>query len=569
MTGQVTRRAEQLVAALEDSERPEVWIFRVPTDDLLAAAANLDRRLADREPLPLAGLALAVKDNIDVAGVETTAGCPAYAYLPRAHAPTVGALLDAGALFVGKTNLDQFATGLVGTRSPYGEVRNAHSPTHISGGSSSGSGVAVALGLADLALGTDTAGSGRVPAALNGVVGIKPTRGLVSTRGVVPACRSFDCVSVFAPDVSAAQDALAIMSGFDPTDGRSRNAPPTAPLALPSGAIVAYAQGADLDGLDPRRRKLYEQSLAVLSQCGYRLAAVDLKPFFEAGDLLYGGAFVAERYASVGAWVDSHRQEVDPVVGAIISAAGRLGAPALAADFDRLLDLRHETSAALEGVASLVLPTVSFHPTLDDVATDPVGVNSRLGRYTTFSNLLDHCSVSVPAGVVDGLPFGVSCHGPAWTDAVQADVARLIEGHPGSRPVGFPTSRLAVFGAHLSGQPLNHELSERGARLVGPTSTAAVYRLYALATDPAKPGLVRVAGEGSSIEGELWELPPVALAELVVGLLPPMTVGAVTLADGDFVTGFLCEPAAVVGAQDITGYGGWRGYLSQAGERRR
>lgn len=561
MTGPVTRRAEQFLAASEGSGRPEVWIFRAPAEELLAAASDLDQRLGEGESLPLAGLTLAVKDNIDVAGVETTAACPAYAFRAPAHAPAVEALLDAGALFVGKTNLDQFATGLVGTRSPYGEVRNAHSPTHIAGGSSSGSGVAVALGLADIALGTDTAGSGRVPAALNGIVGIKPTRGLVSSRGVVPACRSFDCVSVFAPDVSAGQDALVLMSGFDSTDSRSRAVPPSSPLALRTGALVAHAHGADLDGLDPRRRALYEQALTDLERFGCHLVAIDLKPFFAAGDLLYGGAFVAERYAAVGAWVDDHRQEVEPVVGAIISAAGRIGAPALAADVERLAALRQETAAALAGAASLVLPTVAFHPTLAEVATDPVGVNSRLGRFTTFTNLLDYCCVSVPVGAVDGLPFGVSCHGPAWTDAVQADVARLIEGHPGSRSVGFPASRLAVFGAHMSGQPLNHQLSDRGARLVGPTSTAPLYRLYALATDPPKPGLIRVVADGTSIECELWELPPVALAELVAELPSPMTVGPVTLADGRCVTGFLCEPAAVTGAEDITRFTGWDRYL--------
>jgi allophanate hydrolase len=572
-------RGAELSARIDRADREEVWITRVGPEGLDVAFDELDRRQAAGEQLTLAGLTLAVKDNIDVAGLPTTAGCPAFASEPATTAPAVRALVEAGAVVVGKTNLDQFATGLVGTRSPYGAVRNAVAPEYISGGSSSGSAVAVALGLVDVALGTDTAGSGRVPAALNGIVGIKPTRGLVSTTGVVPACRSFDCVSVFATTVDRAERALAVMAGPDlaePPDTRRRPVPPTAPLGAVPHPVVARVAAAALPDLDAGRLAAYQDAVGRLEDGGCTTVEIDLALFLEAGRLLYQGAFLAERYAAVGAWIDSHPDQVDPVVGPMISAAGGLGAAQLADDTDRLGQLILETGRVLAAVGadSLVLPTAPFHPTIAEVAADPVGLNARLGVYTTFVNLLDLCAVSVPAGTVDGLPFGVSLIGPAWTDRVQADLARLVEGsgpahpgscpaHPGSRPP-FPSRSLAVVGAHLTGQPLNHQLTERGGRLVRPTTTSAGYRLYALDTEPPKPGLVRVSGEeeGRPIEVELWELPPVGFADLVAALPPPMVVGPVTLVDGSRVTGFLCEPAARLGARDITDFGGWRAYLA-------
>jgi allophanate hydrolase len=574
--------AGEVAARIDRAERDEVWIHRVPAAELGLAAQEIDRRVAAGEELALAGLTFAVKDNIDVAGVPTTAGCPAFAYRPDASAPAVQALVDAGALFVGKTNLDQFATGLVGTRSPFGAVRNAVSPEYISGGSSSGSAVAVALGLVDFALGTDTAGSGRVPAALNGIVGVKPTRGLVSTTGVVPASRSCDCVSVLSATVSRGERVLAVMAGLDPADPRSRGFPPTAPVGLPERPVVAYADPGSLDDLDPARRRLYEEAVGKLEAAGCTPVAVSIETFLEAGQLLYRGGFVAERYAAVGAWVDQHPDEVDPVVGPIISAAGSLPAFLLAADIERVCGLKQTAEAVMAAVGaySLLLPTAPFHPTIAEVAADPVGVNSRLGRYTTFVNLLDMCAVSVPAGRVDGLPFGVSFIGPAWSDLIQADLARKLEegdadGPPGSgdddppatlgrRRVAPPTLRLAVVGAHLTGQPLNHQLTDRGARRVGSTTTAPEYHLYALATEPPKPGLVRVAtgGAGAPIDVEVWELPPVGFADFVAAIPPPMVIGSVRLEDGTSAAGFLCEPIALEGAEDITAYGGWRAYLA-------
>jgi allophanate hydrolase len=568
--GPPASRAAAVVARIDQAERGEVWIERVELADLTASIQEIDARIAAGEDLSLAGLTFAVKDNIDVAGTPTTAGCPGFAYRPTASAPPVQALLDAGALFVGKTNLDQFATGLVGTRSPYGPVRNAVSPDHISGGSSSGSAVAVALGLVDFALGTDTAGSGRVPAALNGIAGIKPTRGLVSTRGVVPASPSCDCVTVLSATVALGERVVAVMAGPDPGDPRSRSFPSTVPLGLPDRPVVAYADPRTLDDLDPGRLACYEKAVNRMGEGGCATVVVDLEPFLEAGRLLYQGGFVAERYVSVGGWIDGHLDEVDPVVGPIISGASAIPATRLAADIERLGVLKRTTEAALGAVGadSLLLPTVPFHPTIAEVANDPVGLNRRLGRYTTFVNLLDLCAVAVPAGMVGGLPFGVSFIGPAWSDLLQADLARRLEEPDPDDPVGRPGRlappgvTMAVVGAHLTGQPLNHQLTDRAARRICSTTTAAEYHLFSLETVPPKPCLVRVATAGSPIEVEVWELPPIGFADFVATIPPPMVVGSVKLRDGTSVVGFLCELIAIEGAENITAYGGWRAYLA-------
>jgi allophanate hydrolase len=570
-------RAERSLAAVAAVDREEVWISRFPPEVVLAAAERVDTARAAGTDLPLAGLTFAVKDNIDVAGLPTTAGCPAFSYAPAVHAPAVRAFIEAGAVCVGKTNLDQFATGLVGTRSPYGAVRNAVDPLRISGGSSSGSAVAVALGLVDLALGTDTAGSGRVPAALNGIVGFKATLGLVSTVGTVPACASFDCVTVFAADVALAERALAELTRPWAELPRRRAYPADAPLGLPSRPVVARPGDGVLDVLDPPRRASYADALARLEASGCRVVEIDLTPFLDAGRLLYQGAFVAERYAAVGAWIETHRDGVDPTVGAIITAAAGLGAPQLAADTERLVRLR--SAAAVEwdrvGADSLLLPTTPIHPTLAEVAADPVGVNTELGRFTTFLNLLDMCAVAVPFGTCDGLPFGVSCIGPAFTDLVQAGLASRLEpggtappvstgSWPATRParMGPPGLALAVVGAHLTGQPLNHQLTDRGGRLLGTAQTADAYRLYALDTAPAKPGLLRVAAGGRPVALEIWELPAAGFGEFVADVPPPMMIGSVQLEDGTRVPGFLCEPLALDGAVDITEHGGWRAYLA-------
>jgi allophanate hydrolase len=508
------------------------WIHRRPAEQIaaeLAAAAG-----------PLAGLTVAVKDNIDVAGLPTTCACPAFAYTPARDATAVARLRAAGAVIAGKANMDQFATGLVGTRSPYGAVADLRRPAYAGGGSSSGSAAAVAAGEADIALGTDTAGSGRVPAAFQGIVGAKPSIGLVPVDGVVPACRSFDCVSVFARSVALAERVLDAI-------GEAPSGPAGAP---PEPRLATF----DISAASESFRSSFAKAVDELD-----LTAIDAEPFLEAGELLYGGGFAAERYAAVGRFIEAHREDCDPIVAAIILGGREITGAQYVADVERLDVLRLRVRSLLAGFDGLVLPTAPFQPTLAEVAADPVGVNRELGVFSTFCNLLGLCARSVPAGGADG--FGVTVFAPAGHDRVAADLARLIErGLPDdslSPPPG--TVALLVVGAHMSGMPLNGELVARGGRLLGPVSTAPDYRLYALDTVPAKPGLVR--GGYASIEGELWALPPGGLASLLASLPQPMVLGRVALADGREVVGFLCEPAALADAAEITGHGGWRAYL--------
>ena len=535
-----------------EAARPEIWIALRPQAEAEADARAVDARLAAGAALPLAGTVLAVKGNIDVAGLPTTAACPGYAYLPDRDAPAVARLRAAGAVVLGSTNLDQFATGLVGTRSPYGAVRNALDPLLASGGSSSGSAVAVALGIADLALGTDTAGSGRVPAAFNGIVGLKPTLGSVSTAGVVPACRSLDCVSVFARTLDEAERALTQLL----------DTPPEPPARRPGPWRVAVPAVEQLGELDAGWDTAWQAAVQQLADAGAELLPLDLEPFSRAAELLYQGAFVAERYAAVGGFVDKHADSpqagLDPTVAAIIGAARDIPAHRLFADREELARLR---TAALDGPAglgeadALLLPTAPGHPTLAEVAADPFGANSRLGRFTNSTNLFGLCAVAVPAGTTpSGGPFGVMLIGRPDTEARLLRVARLLE------PAA--TVRLAVVGAHLSGEPLNPQLLALGGQLVAATATAPEYRLHALPTVPPKPGLVRVPEGGAAVEAEVWELPAEGFGRFVAALPSPMAIGSVRLADGSSVPGFLCEPAALADARDITAYGGWRAYLA-------
>jgi allophanate hydrolase len=435
-------------------------------------------------------------------------------------------------------------------------VRAADDPERVAGGSSSGSAVAVALGFADIGVATDTAGSGRVPAAFAGIVGFKPTRGLVSTEGVVPACASYDCMGVFARSVALAEEAVAIMSA---PDGRAW--PDDAPRALGGGAVVAVPSS--LDGLAPGWAEAFAAAVERLEDAGVATVEIDVSAFLEGGALLYGSALAAERYASVGTFIDAHPAAVDPSVASIIGAARATPARDLVEARARAEELRVRALAALEGADALLLPTAPERPTLAAVEADPLDVNRRLGRFTSFANLFDLAAVSVPAGTVDGAPFGVTVYVRAFGDRVAADLARLVrrEPPPSGRLAGTPGLPLFVIGAHLSGQPLNHQL--RGGRLVGARRTAARYRLHALATEPPKPGLLAVGAEGAEVEGELWELPPATLARLLAGLPEPMLLGAVELADGTSVTGFFCHAAATAGAPDITRFGGWRAYLAR------
>jgi allophanate hydrolase len=524
------------------------WIARRPDGVVDAEVAGVD------PALPLAGLRIGVKDNIDVAGLPTTAGCPAFAYDPAEDATVVARLRAAGAVVAGKTNLDQFATGLVGTRSPYGVVESPIAPGRVAGGSSSGSAAAVAAGEVDAALGTDTAGSGRVPAAFCGIVGLKPTRGWLPTTGVVPACRSLDCVSVFARDVATAARVVEVAAGYHDADASSRAFVPRSGavrrLGRPSRAVLEASCAAEVV-------EAFESAFPL----GGDVVEVDLSSYLEAGTLLYGGAFVAERHAAVGAFVDAHPDDVDPVVGGIISRAGELRAADLAADRNRLAGLRRRSEAIWAVVDAVVVPTAPFHPTFEEVAADPVGVNEALGRFTNGTNLLDWCGAAVPLPRSAGeLPVGITVLGPAWTDrAVWAAAAGLAGMAP---PPVAPDDRihLAVCGAHLGGEPLNHQLTSRGATLVERTTTAAAYRMVALATEPPKPGLFRAATGGAAIEVEVWALDPSAFGAFVAEVPSPLAIGTVELRDGVTVKGFVCEPYAADGAEDITTFGGWRAW---------
>jgi allophanate hydrolase len=566
VSGRAVDAVRAAYARIAAADRPEVWITLRDKADAIAQAAASD------PTLPLYGTTVAVKDNVDVAGLPTTAACREFSYNPTETAPAVQRLVDAGAIVLGKTNLDQFATGLVGTRSPYGAVRDAQRPEYVSGGSSSGSAVAVALGLVDLAIGTDTAGSGRVPAAFGGIVGIKATRGVVPVRGVVPACRTLDCVTAFARELAAAERAMAIMAGPDAADPLSRPFPPGAPLAAPPAPRVAVPDPSQLDALTPAARDAFAATAGRMADAGATLVPIALAPFLEAARLLYDGALVAERHAAVGAFVQAHPEAVDPTVGAIVTVAGRFSAAEYLADVERVEALRIAAMAALDGADALLLPTTTAQPTIAQVAADPVGANSRLGIYTNFCNLFDLCAVAVPAGEADGGRFGVMVLARAFADRVAADVAALVDGvatAPPGAALGPAATELLVIGAHRRGQPLNGQLTALGARFAATVRTAPAYRMYALATEPPKPGLVRVGEDdgGESIEGELWHVPPAALGTFLAALPGPMVLGPVTLADGRTVVGFGCEPDALVGAPDITRHGSWPAYLAASAGR--
>lgn len=538
---------------IEASGRDEVFIHLRPQPEV-----EDDYRAALSAGGALAGVVLAVKDNVDVAGIPTTAACPEFSYIPDADAPAVTALKAAGAVVIGKTNLDQFATGLVGTRSPYGAVRDSRRLDYISGGSSSGSAVAVALGFADIAIGTDTAGSGRVPAGLQGIVGIKPTVGVVSTEGVVPACASYDCVTIFAADLPTAQSAMAVMSAAAP----QRQWPAEVPFAAPVTPRIAIPD--TLTGLDDAWQAAFAEAVRQAKAAGFDIVPIPMDDFFAAAGLLYNGALVAERWDAVGEFVSTAGPdaELDPTVAAIISAAGAYSATDLLRDRRRVEELRRTALAQLEGCHALMVPTAPEHPRIDEVAADPVAVNSRMGRYTNFCNLFDMCAIAIPAGTVaDGAQFGITLLAPGFHDGVIADLAARFLDVPSTatwpESGGAPLTELAVFGAHLRGQPLEHQLTGRGARWAGPITTAPHYRLYALDTVPPKPGLTRVDTGGAPIVGERWLLSPAALGEFLAELPAPMLLGKVELDDGRWITGFGCDHIAPTQGRDITEYRGW------------
>ncbi|ROO25384.1 allophanate hydrolase [Salinisphaera orenii MK-B5] len=563
------------------------WICVADESHLAGQLAALGERLAavdgDIDRLPLYGVPFAVKDNIDVAGLPTTAGCPAFAYTPETSAHAVTCLQAAGAVLIGKTNLDQFATGLVGTRSPFGAVPNAFDERMISGGSSSGSAVVVALGQVPFALGTDTAGSGRVPAGFNNIVGLKATCGAISTRGVVPACRTLDCVSLFTLTVDDADRVADVLIDFDPADAYARPRP--APAAAVPGTTTHWRLGVpdspEFFG-DARAQKAFEAAVADWRALGAEIVTIDYAPFAEAAALLYQGPWIAERYAAVGEFIDTHPADADPAVAEIISA-GRAprAVDAFRAEY-RLAELRRAADAAFAPIDALIVPTAPTIYSQAEIAAEPIERNSRLGTYTNFVNLLDCCALALPGGFRDdGLPAGITLIAPAWQDARLAALGRDWQNHRrwplgnSDRPadaipnVASPEPppdhiRLAVVGAHLRGMPLNGQLTERDARFVEQTTTAPEYRLLALAgTTPPKPGLIREpAGGGAAIEVELWDVPVTAFGSFVALISAPLGIGTLTLADGREVKSFICEGWAADTARDVTEYGGWRAYIA-------
>ncbi|WP_158861687.1 allophanate hydrolase [Leifsonia sp. AG29] len=563
MTVSARRSVRRAYEAIERSGRPEVWTTLRTRDEAEAAADLVDEAGEAGANLPLRGLTLAVKDNIDVAGLPTTLGLPAAARVPSADATAVARLTAAGAVVVGKTNMDQFATGLVGTRSPYGAVRGSRLPTLVSGGSSSGSAVAVALGLVDIALGTDTAGSGRVPAALNAIIGVKPTLGTIPTTGMAPACWPYDTITAFARDIETAVAATALMRGPDGIDPGVREAPAGLRLAAPPRPAVAIPAAAGLESLTPDAHRAWDASVERLSRLA-EVTVVDIQPLLDAARLLYGGAIVAGRYTAAGGYVEGGAG-LDPTVTGIIRSARDVAGWEYVRDRQELDRVKAAALQLLRGADALMLPTAPGHPSLEDVAAEPVAANSWLGTFTNFVNLLDLSAVAVPAGQLgpDGASgdFGVSFVGRPFEDQVVVDIASAFVGARPSPEIGDPGLELAVFGAHLRGQPLNGQLVDAGARFLGEIRTAPEYRLFALATDPPKPGLVP-ARDGASISGELWRISTAALGTLLGALPAPMTLGPTRLSDGRSVVGFGCTADALTGAHDITATGGWRDYLA-------
>lgn len=575
-----TLTPREALTALRNQLNPQdpCWIAIASDDQLNTQITDIEKRAAVGETMPLAGVPFVVKDNIDVAGFATTAACPAFSYTPHEDATAVALLRRAGAVVLAKTNLDQFATGLNGTRSPYGAVPNSFNPAYISGGSSSGSAVTVARGLVPFSLGTDTAGSGRVPAGFNNIIGLKPTKGRFSTKGVVPACRSLDCVSVFALTLDDAATVAGVLQQFDVNDAFSRAAKPaTAFAATPRLGIPSITEWYG----DSQAEAAWQQHLNDLHKLGAELVELDFTPMQTLARMLYERSFVAERDAATKDFFADHRDDVHPVVRSIIENAKGFTATDAWQDEYRRAQLAREIQQIITGVDALVVPTAPRLPTTEAVLADPVGVNSQLGLWTNFVNLADLSALSLPGAFrADGLPAGITLIANAWQDdaliafgqqwlqqlqlPLGATQKAFVPATANSKiPAGF--FRLAVVGAHLTGMPLNVQLQERHARFVETTHTANNYRLYALPdTVPPKPGLRRVSDAAEFSEGlivELWDVPIEHIGSFVALIPAPLGIGTLTLRDGREVKGFICEGDALAGAKDITTLGGWRAYI--------
>lgn len=573
---------DELWPRLSADDEKRVWIQRLDRDALLSYAKALED--LDPTSLPLYGVPFAIKDNIDLAGIPTTAACREFAYTPVRHSSVVERLIGAGAIPLGKTNLDQFATGLVGTRSAYGACRNSFDANYISGGSSAGSAVAVAAGLASFSLGTDTAGSGRVPAAFNNLIGLKPTCGLLSTAGTVPACRSLDVISIFSTTAEDAERVLAVAAAHDSADPFSRPAEAygfdfgrasTIRVGIPSKKDLEFFGNTEYE-------RLFHETVAGMGAMGAEFTEIDLTAFLDAARLLYEGPWVAERYAAIRAFFDRHGSALHPITREIIGKSKDwLAADAYEASY-HLRSLRREALEKLRDIDCVMTPTAGTIYRVDEVEADPIRLNSNLGFYTNFMNLLDFAAVSVPAGFMsNGLPFGVTLFSRAHTDVPLLHLAgrlqRLRAKTIGATGLPIPMDtdavdtpsrsgqlRITVCGAHMAGMPLSPELTERGARFIERTKTVAAYELYALPGEPPqRPGLIRRSDGGAEIEVEVWEIASTELGDFLSGLPAPLALGTLELADGSSAAGIVCESHALDGATNITEYAGWRSYVSR------
>lgn len=569
----------QFVEQSDNAEYSSVWISKFSPTELLDRARQLEQKslVVSISQMPLYGVLIAVKDNIDVFGLPTTAACPAFAYNPVHSAQVIELLESAGAIIVGKTNLDQFATGLVGVRSPYGEVPNAFNPDYISGGSSSGSAVSVALGQVHMALGTDTAGSGRVPAALNNLVGLKPSRGIVSTEGLVPACRSLDCISIFARTAADAARALKVMTQVN-RDPMGRPAK-WAGTASRQKLRIAVPRPDELTFLgDSQAQQAFHEALEVLRSIGATIQEVSFAPFNDAAKLLYDGPFVAERLEAAGPLMQQHPEALDQVVAAVIRKGEQFSALSVFESQSKIAVLRRQALAMMAGYDALVVPSIPTIYTRAQLREEPIKRNSDMGTYTNGVNLLDFCALSVPACFrQDGMPAGVTLIAPALHDLVLARIGQRIQQQLmlplGATDQPYPASGtpvndaagticVAVVGAHLSGMPLNGQLTERQATLLSSARTAPQYHLYHLKdTVPPKPGLIRTMEGGASIDVEIWEMPIEHFGSFVSLIPAPLGIGTITLEDGSTVKSFICEGIAVEGALDVTRFGGWKNYM--------
>ena len=572
---------DQVFARLAAIDDPGLFIH-------LATRAALSEQVAmlgalDLEVKPLWGVPFAVKDNIDVTGMPTTAACREFSYLPSSEATVVRLLRQAGAIVIGKTNMDQFATGLVGVRTPYPIPKNAIDQKLIPGGSSSGSAVATSHGIVSFALGTDTAGSGRVPAGLNNIVGLKPTLGAVSTAGVIPACRSLDCVSVFALTVPDAYKVFEVVARPDPLDSYSRTFD-LGKLSAPATSLrigVPKASELRFHG-DSLMQAGFLKSLETLAGLGHELVELPFSDFFATADLLYEGAWVAERYAAIQEFMDSHEQALHPVTAKIIGSGKHLTAVDAFRGSYALQELKAKLAPHIDSVDMICVPTAPRHFTLEEVLAEPIATNTALGSYTNFVNLLDLCGIAIPlAKRDDGLPMSVTLLARAGKDALLASLAASLHQQSGlglgatgwpipafippGKAVGPGEIELVVVGAHLSGMPLNADLLAAGGTFLRSVRTSLDYRIFVLPDQAvAKPGLIRVEkGTGAGIEVEVWSLPERQFARFVDSIPSPLGIGTVVLEDGSSPKGFLVESVAIEAAEDISEFGGWRNYINQ------